>query len=59
MEEEWEEKHESWIIRKGFLRRVTMNMRNALDEQYYLQLKHINTAYRNTTPIHILEHLDT
>jgi len=50
MEEEWEEKHESWFIWKGFLREVTMNMRDALDEQYYLQLKHINTAYRNTTP---------
>jgi hypothetical protein len=36
-----------------------MNMRDALDEQYYLQLKHINTAYCNTTPIQILEHLDT
>jgi hypothetical protein len=36
-----------------------MNMRDALDEQYYSQLKHINTAYRNTTPIQILEHLDT
>ena len=59
MEEEWEEKHESWLIRKGFLHGVPMNMRNALDEQYYLQLKHINTAYRNTTPIQILEHLDT
>ena len=36
-----------------------MNMRDALGEQYYSQLKHINTAYRNTTPIQILEHLDT
>jgi hypothetical protein len=36
-----------------------MNMRDALDEQYYSQLKHINTAYRNTTPIQILEHLDS
>ncbi len=35
-----------------------MNMCNTLDEQCYLQLKHINTAYRNTTPIEILEHLD-
>ncbi len=34
-------------------------MRDALDEQYYLQLKHINTAYCNTTPIQIVEHLDT
>ena len=36
-----------------------MNMRDALDEQYYSQLKHVNTAYRNTSPIHVLEHLDT
>ena len=36
-----------------------MNMHDALNEQYYSQLKHINTAYRNTTPIQILEHLDT
>jgi len=48
MEEEWEEKHELWFIRKGFLRGVTINMRDALDEQYYSQLKNINTAYRNT-----------
>ena len=59
MEEEWDEKRTSWFIRKGFLRGVTMNMRDALDEQYYSQLKHINTAYRNTTPIQILEHLDS
>ena len=59
MEEEWEEKRESWFTRKGFLRGVTMNMRDALDEQYYSQLKHVNTAYRNTTPLQILEHLDT
>jgi hypothetical protein len=59
MEEKWEEKREAWFIQKGFLRGVTMNMREALDEQYYLQLKNINTAYRNTTPIQILEHLDT
>jgi hypothetical protein len=59
LEEEWEEKHVSWYIRKGFVCGVTMNMRDALDKQYYLQLKHINTAYCNTTPIQIVEHLDT
>jgi hypothetical protein len=59
MEEEWEEEHASWYIQKGFLCGVTMNMRNALDEAYYSQLNHITTAYRNTTPIQILEHLDT
>jgi hypothetical protein len=36
-----------------------MNMQDALDEQYYSQLKNINTTYRNTTPIQILVHLDT
>ena len=59
MEEDWEEKHKSWFILKGFLGGITMNMHNALSKQYYLQLKHINTAYRNTTPIQILEYLDT
>jgi hypothetical protein len=42
--EEWEEKRESWFTWKGFVRRVTMNRGNALNEQYYSQLKHINTA---------------
>jgi hypothetical protein len=32
MEEEWEEKRESWFIQKGFLRGLTMNMCDALDE---------------------------
>ncbi len=59
MEEEWEEKRESLFIRKRFIHGVTMNMRNTLDKQYYSQLKHVNTAYRNTTPIQILKHLDT
>ena len=30
-----------------------------LDEQFYSQLKHRHTAYPNTTPFQILEHLDT
>ena len=59
MEEDWEEYRQSWYIRKGFLRGMTMNMRDALDEAYYSQLKHVTTAYRNTTPLQILEHLDT
>ncbi len=59
MEEELEEKHKPWYICKGFLCSTTMNMRGMLDEQYYSQLKHINTAYRNTTLIQILEHLDS
>jgi hypothetical protein len=59
LEEEWEEKRESWFIPKGSFHGVTMNMHDALNKQYYSQLKHINTAYRNTTPIQILEHLYT
>jgi hypothetical protein len=59
MEKEWEEERASWYIRKGFLRGVTMNMHNALDEAYYSQLKHVTTAYHNTTPIQILEHFFT
>jgi hypothetical protein len=59
MEEEWEEKHMLWYIHKGFLRDIAMNMHDALDKQYYSQLKHINTIYCNTTPLQILDHLDT
>ena len=35
------------------------NLRDALDEQYYSQLRHRLTAYRNITPYQILEHLNT
>jgi hypothetical protein len=60
MEDEWEEKHKLWYIWKGFLCSVMMDMRDdKLDKQYYSQLNNINTAYRNTTPIQILKHLDT
>jgi hypothetical protein len=59
MKEEWEEERASWYIQKGFLRGATMNMRDALNEAYYSQLKHVTTAYPNTTPIQILKHLDT
>jgi hypothetical protein len=58
-DKEWDEERASWYIRKGFLHGVAMNMHDALDEAYYSQLKHVTTAYRNTTPIQILEHLDT
>ncbi len=51
LEEEWEEKCISWHIHKGFLRGVTMNMCDTLDKQYNSQLKHINTAYCNTTGV--------
>jgi hypothetical protein len=34
-------------------------MHDTLDKQFYLQLKHCHSAYRNITPIQILEHLNT
>jgi hypothetical protein len=57
-EEEWELIRTSWFIRKGFLRGIVDNLRDALDEQYYSQLRHWLTAYRNVTPFQILEHLN-
>ncbi len=57
-EEEWELIRTSWFIRKGFLRGVLNNLRDALDEQYYSQLKYCLAAYRNITPFQILEHLN-
>jgi hypothetical protein len=58
MEEEWELVWTSWYIRKGFLKGVVDNFLDALDEQYYSQLRHRLTAYRNITPIQILKHLN-
>jgi hypothetical protein len=57
MEEEWEEKPKSWYIRKGFLHGVTMNMRNALDKQYYSQLHSLPQHHptpNSTTPRHAM-----
>jgi len=59
MEQEWERTRKTWVIRKGFLRRVATNFRDAQDENWYSQLKSVHTAYRNTTPILILQHLET
>jgi len=59
MEEEWDLVRTSWFIQKGFLCGVVDNLRDALDEQFYSQLRHRLTAYRNITPYQILEHLNT
>ncbi len=48
----------SWFTRKGFLWGIINNLCNALDEQYYSQLRNRLTAYRNVTPFQILEHLN-
>ncbi len=59
MEQEWERTCKTWAIRKGFLRGIAANFRDALEESWYSQLKSVHTAYRNTTPIQILEHLNS
>ena len=59
LEEEWDHVRTCWYICKGFLKGVTANLREALDKQFYSQLKHRHSAYRNTTPYQILDHLDT
>jgi hypothetical protein len=59
MEEEWDCTHKTWTICKGFLWGVAVNFRDALDETWYSQLKSVHTAYRNTSPIQILEHLNS
>jgi len=50
MEEEWDLVWTPWFIRKGFLHGVVDNLRDALDEQFYSQLRRRLTAYRNITP---------
>jgi hypothetical protein len=57
-EEEWDLVRTLWFIRKGFLRGIVDNLRDALNEQYYSPLRHRLTAYRNVTPFQILEHLN-
>ncbi len=59
MEQEWERTCKTWAICKGFLRGVAANFRDALNESWYSQIKSVHTAYRNTTPIQILEHLNS
>jgi hypothetical protein len=59
LEEEWERTQTCYYIWKGFLKGVTVNMRDALDKQFYLQLKHCHLAYHNITPFQLLELLNT
>jgi hypothetical protein len=57
-EEDWELGRTLWYIRKGFLKGIVDNLRHTIDKQYYSQLRHHLTAYRNITPYQILEHLN-
>jgi hypothetical protein len=58
-EEEWECLRTCWYIRKGFLKGVTANLCDTIDKQFYSQLKHCHTAYRNTTPFQLLKHFNS
>ncbi len=58
MEQEWERTCKTWAIR-GILWGVAANFHDALNESWYSLLKSVHTAYRNTTPIQILEHLNS
>ncbi len=58
MEEEWELIWTLWYIRTCFINGIIDNLWDALNEQYYSQLRHRLTAYRNITPFQILEHLN-
>ena len=57
-DKEWERTLTSWYIHKGFLKGVVENTQEALDEQYYAQLKHRLTKYRHTKPQNILDYLN-
>jgi hypothetical protein len=59
MEQEWKRTHKTWAIQKGFHRGVAANFHEALDKNWYSQLKSVHTAYRNTIPIQILDHLNS
>jgi hypothetical protein len=57
-EEDWELIRTMWFIKKGVLQGIVDNLCDALDKQYYSQLKQCLTAYCNITHFQILEHLN-
>jgi hypothetical protein len=58
-EEEWECMQTCWYICKGFLKGATANLCDAINEQFYSQLKYPHTTYHNTTPFQNLNHLNS
>ena len=51
LEEEWEQIQTCWYIQKGFLKGVTANLHDALNKQFYAQLKHCHSPYCNIIQI--------
>jgi hypothetical protein len=59
MEQEYKCTPKTWAIRKGFIQGVAANFHDALEENWYSQLNIVHTADSNTTPIQILDHLNS
>ena len=58
LEEEHEQKKHDFFTWKGAARGLAENLRDAMEEQYYSELKHSIIGYRNVTTLAQLEHLD-
>ena len=58
MEANHNERQEAWYTRKGALRGLCTNIRDALDEKYYIQLKKAVIGYKRVTIKQYINHLD-
>ena len=58
-EAEWKEVVEAWHTRKGALRGICDNIRDALDPKYYIALKKPIIGYKRTTAKDYFIHLDS
>ena len=57
MEEVHDQNNTDYWTYMGTMRGLAANIREALQEQYYIKLKHPLTAYNTITPKEILEHV--
>ena len=55
---EYDELREAWYVRKGFIQGIGDNIRDALDENYYKQLREKIIGYKGVTIVEYFEHLD-
>lgn len=58
LEAEHSERLEAWHTRRGALRGLADNIRDALDKKFYLSLKRPVIAYKNVQPRDYITHLD-
>ena len=59
LEEEQEQMKHDFFTWTGASRGMAENLRDAMEEQYYSELKHSIVGYKNVKTLQILEHLDT